>query len=192
MRAPPLLAAIGLTLGIAHAQPVTATKPDPLAEASPLIQRAGAAGEKGKWEAAIADLRTARYILTREAGAKDPRTLHASVLLVQALIRAAHPEDAISEGVALLKSFDAIEGTPPPDALYLRYHLANAFTACTAPRCGPPEHRAKNVDALMEALLNGLAQYPKGDAKVAELRADFAQVCMQRYEPADCAGAQGK
>ena len=59
-------------------------------------------------------------------------------------------------------------------------------------RCGPEGHRLTNIDALMETMLTALAAYPKGDARVAQLRTDFAAVCAQRYEPGDCAQAQGK
>jgi hypothetical protein len=76
--------------------------------------------------------------------------------------------------------------------LYLRYYLAEAFQRCRSARCGDETHRMGNVDALMEALMAGLATYPKGDNRVGELRATFTQTCLQRYEAADCAAANGK
>ena len=162
------------------------------AEIAPLLKRAEAASEKGDWNAAIIDLRAVRDIASKKAGADDPQTLRAGTLLVQALTQSGQYEQAIAEGIAPLKTYSTPETKANIDGLYLRYSLAHAFSKCLAARCGDEPHRMGNVDALMEAMMAGLSTYKRGDTRVAELRAIFTETCTQRYEPTDCANANGK
>jgi hypothetical protein len=162
------------------------------ADSAPLLKRAEDAYEKQDYAAAIKDLTAVRDMAVKQAGPNDPRTLKAGGLLVRALTGAGKYEQAIAEGIAPLHGFSQPTTKVSIDGLYLRYYMADAFAKCTAARCGNEAHRLGNVDALMQALLGGLSTYPKNDARVASLRANFAQVCMQRYLPADCAAANGK
>jgi hypothetical protein len=159
---------------------------------APLLKRAEAATKRGDWSAAVTDLRAVRDMAVKSAGANDPGALHAGTLLVQALTQAGNYDDAIAEGVAPLHAYSAPATKNNIDGLYLRYYLAEAFQRCRSARCGDEPHRMGNVDALMEALMAGLASYPKGDQRVGELRATFTQTCLQRYEAADCAAASGQ
>jgi hypothetical protein len=162
------------------------------AQTAPLLKSAETDATSGDWAAAAEELRTARELTAEAVGPIDPRTLHADMLLVQALTNAGQYEQAIAAGLEPLHVYSAPATKAHVDGLYLRYYMAAAFTNCRAKRCGDEAHRMRNVDALMEALLSGLSIYPKGDQRVASLRTSFAQTCKARYLPEDCAAADGK
>jgi hypothetical protein len=180
-----ILAAAFATLGVAFAADLDA-------DSAPLLRHAEDAFEKKDYPAAIKDLTSVRDMALKLAGPNDTRTLHAGGLLVRALNGAGQYEQAIAEGIAPLHAYSQPATKASIDGLYLRYFMADAFAKCTAARCGDEAHRMGNVDALMQALMAGLSSYPKADSRVAALRASFAQTCMQRYLPADCAAANGK